>query len=63
MAKKTGKKKPAKASRPTLPGYKMMPPLPIEGAVVDKQSQFVRLTRAAPVERDSEPEELLQRLF
>src|SRR5262245_40330296 len=53
MAKKTGRKKPAKTSR-RLAGYKMMPPLPIEGAIVDKQSQFVRLTRAAPGERDSE---------
>ena len=57
MAKKTARKKPARARTPK-PGqykkHKMMPPLPVEGAVADKQGHFVRLTRAAPNERDSE---------
>ena len=56
--KKTARKKPAAARTPKRPTqdkhYKKMPPLPMEGAVVDKQSHFVRRTRAAPTERDSE---------
>jgi hypothetical protein len=54
MAKKSAKKKSAVARTRKSPEYKTMPPFPMEGAVVDKQSQFARLTRAAPIERDSE---------
>ncbi len=54
MAKKKTAKKAAKASRAKPSQYKTMPPFPMEGTVVDKQSQFVRLTRAARTQRDSE---------
>ena len=57
MAKKTARKKPVSA-RPQKPRhdkkYKMRPPFPMGEAVADKQSQFARLTRAAPTEPDSE---------
>lgn len=53
MATKMAKKA-AKTSRSKPSQHKTMPPFPMEGAVVDKQSQFARLTRSARVERDSE---------
>lgn len=50
----TTAKKAAKTSKAKPSGPKTMPPFPMEGTVVDKQSQFVRLTRSARIERDSE---------
>src|SRR5262245_9978765 len=45
---------PAKKSSAKMVRAKTMPPFPMEGAVVDKQAGFVRLTRTARPERDSE---------
>ena len=42
-----------KTSRPKTE-YQEIPPQPMEGAVVDRQAQFKRLTRSARVERGSE---------
>ena len=57
MARKTARKRPAPA-RPQKPRYdtkhEMRPPFPMGDAAGDKQSQFARLTRAAPTEPDSE---------
>ncbi len=55
MAKKTTKtKKRSGSGGPKAAAYKTMPPLPFEGTIVDKQTRFLRLTRGAKVEKDSE---------
>jgi len=53
MAKKTTKKR-SGSGGPKVAAYKKMPPLPFEGTIADKQTKFVRMTRAAKVEKDSE---------
>jgi hypothetical protein len=50
MAKKQTKRQ----SKRKAPRHGTLPPFPMEGEIVDKQSQFTRLTRSTRAERDSE---------